>query len=92
MAQPRRIDHDKLLDLWASGVPAKEILPQLPDANHIQSVFNTVARYRLRGEARAARRHGGPTCLAGHPFDEANTIMGSNGCRRCRACIARRAS
>lgn len=31
-----------------------------------------------------------PTCIAGHPFDEANTYRPARGGRHCRACNVRR--
>ena len=53
--------------------------------DHLEAV--TPRENVLRGltlpAANAAKTH----CKHGHPFDEANTLIRSNGHRRCRACL-----
>jgi hypothetical protein len=47
--------------------------------DHLEPV---TARVNQRRGLKGTQTH----CLRGHPFDEANTIIRSNGTRRCRAC------
>jgi len=44
----------------------------------------------LRGEGTSAKNAVKVVCIAGHPFDEANTYITPNGTRQCRICKRRR--
>lgn len=54
---------------------------------HLEPV--TARENMLRGESPAARQAQQTRCIAGHPFDEANTYT-ARGHRTCRACGRRR--
>ena len=62
MPQPRRIDHHLMLELWSFRLQAKDISPRLGGVR-VQTIIKTVARYRLAGDPRAARRCGGPDSI-----------------------------
>ncbi|WP_371796004.1 HNH endonuclease signature motif containing protein [Streptomyces sp. NBC_01718] len=52
--------------------------------DHLEAVTHreNVLRSSNIAAVRAARTH----CIAGHPFDQPNTLIRTNGTRRCRAC------
>jgi hypothetical protein len=54
---------------------------------HLEPVTRgeNIRRSSLQEAAKAATR-----CVAGHPFDEVNTLIRPNGTRRCRECARRR--
>lgn len=51
---------------------------------HLEPV--TSRENTLRGETLAAMQVARTSCIKGHPFDDANTIVQGDGKRRCRTC------
>ena len=52
--------------------------------DHLEPV--TIQENTLRGQTLQARNASAIACIHGHPFDETNTIIRTNGNRACRAC------
>ena len=56
---------------------------------HLEAVTHTENLYRSKGTI--AEKFGNAThCINGHPFDEINTYVRSNGGRSCRVCMRKR--
>lgn len=62
---PRAIDHDYVLNLWASGTKtSREIAERAGLKLHGASVRTIVQRARAKGDPRAASRSSGRLCVA----------------------------
>lgn len=87
--------HRVAYELSVGPVPAGLVLDHLcrtrscVNPAHLEPVTDreNVARgLGPTGRLAAARVRSRQTCLRGHPFDEANTMLWRDGARRCREC------
>lgn len=82
--------HRLAYELLVGPVPEGLVLDHLcrvrrcVNPDHLEPVTNR--ENLLRGEGASAKNAAKTHCPAGHPYDEANTILRPRGSRRCRAC------
>jgi hypothetical protein len=63
-------------------------VPACVNPSHLEPVTIGENTRRGTGAERTRERHAAQThCKRGHLFDEANTLIGTKGERRCRACL-----
>jgi hypothetical protein len=81
-----RVYYEELVGPIPDGMTIDHLCrnPACVNPGHLEPV--TMRENNLRGESPWAQNARKTHCPAGHPYDEANTRIGTKGDRKCRAC------